>query len=166
MKFLISLALLVAATIATPIARAPNEFTLKTSDTSHSEHNDLYVYAYHTGAALNDAVLSKNASIATSFFLNGTRAQADLQTDFPWGIYIPGDTNYAEWEQVQINVGNGVSGFSVKDGSLQGSDEQGFGGWLVCDWYHNAPQLFFLRPSHKPTLPSSCSTVELKTSSK
>lgn len=95
MKFLASLAILVATAVANPIARAPKEFHLKTSDASHSEHNDLYVYAYHTGAGFNDAVLSKNASIASSFHLNGTNALADLKTEFPWGVYVPGNTNYA-----------------------------------------------------------------------
>lgn len=95
MKFLASLAVLVATAVATPIARAPKGFHLKTSNADHPEHNDLYVYAYHTGAGFNDAVLSKNASIASSFHLEGTNAIADLKTDFSWGVYVPGNTNYA-----------------------------------------------------------------------
>ena len=32
---------------------------------------------------------------------------------------------------------------------------------IVCDWYHNVPQLFYLYKYMKPSLPSSCSQVDL-----
>lgn len=32
----------------------------------------------------------------------------------------------------------------------------------VCDWYHNAPQLFYLHEGAKATIPSSCDKVDLK----
>lgn len=32
---------------------------------------------------------------------------------------------------------------------------------IVCDWYHNAPQLFYLYRPYDATLPSSCSKVTL-----
>jgi hypothetical protein len=31
----------------------------------------------------------------------------------------------------------------------------------VCDWSHNAPQLFYLNRYYQPTIPSSCSTAQL-----
>lgn len=59
-------------------------------------------------------------------------------------------------------------------------DEKPFAGWLgrfpdlwpsivddadcpVCDWYHNAPQLFYLYRYMKAEIPGSCSEVQLKT---
>lgn len=34
---------------------------------------------------------------------------------------------------------------------------------VVCDWYHSAPQLFYLyAPYEDPKIPSSCSKAELK----
>lgn len=33
---------------------------------------------------------------------------------------------------------------------------------IVCDWYHNKPQLFFLNKNYNATtIPSSCSRVQL-----
>lgn len=37
--------------------------------------NDLWVVAYHTGAAENDAVLYKNDTFAATGFLNGTNGK-------------------------------------------------------------------------------------------
>lgn len=96
MKFLTAIALLAATAIAGPVARAPEqEFHLKTAGAKHKHHNNLFVYAYHTGAGLNDAVLDKDASIASPIYLNGTKAQANLQTEFPWGLVAVPNTNYA-----------------------------------------------------------------------
>lgn len=96
MKLLYSIALLVATALANPLARdSKEEFNLKTSNATNNAHNGLYVYSYHTGAGLSDAVLSRNASIAPSFYLNGTRALTSLGTQFSWGVVATGDTNYA-----------------------------------------------------------------------
>jgi hypothetical protein len=149
MKFLSAIALLAATAVANPVARATKkEFHLKTTGSAKADHNDLFVFAYHTGAGLNDAVLDKKAASASPFYLNGTTALADLGTDYPWGIEIGGDTNYAceclfiprfdttttndllAWEAVEINAGAGVKGFSIKDGNFVWSEAEGFGGWL------------------------------------
>ena len=86
------------------------------------------------------------------------------------------------WEPVQINTGYGSTGFNLEESSLTWSEQKGFGGWLgkspinipfqihssmltkvVCDWYHSAPQLFYLyAPYEDPKIPSSCSKAELK----
>ncbi|OOQ82308.1 hypothetical protein PEBR_39614 [Penicillium brasilianum] len=162
MKFLATLAVLATTAVANPVARDTKEFHLKTFGAQNSHHNNLYVYAYHTGAGFNDAVLDKNGTIASSFYLNGTNALADLGTDFPWGVIATGDTNYASWEPIEINAGSGSEGFSIENGNFVWSEANGFGGWLVCDWYHNAPQLFYLNRYYKPTIPSSCSKAQLK----
>ncbi|KAE8152172.1 hypothetical protein BDV25DRAFT_151450 [Aspergillus avenaceus] len=168
MKFLTSLALLASAVAANPILRTRNStsnFHLKTTGADNENHNNLCVYGYHTGAGFNDAVLTSDVGTASPAFLNGTNVQFDLDTPFPWGLYMIAQSNYASWEPVEINTGYGSSDFSVKDGNLQWPEDQGFGGWLVCDWYHNAPQLFYLWKYYKPTIPSSCSKVQLSVES-
>lgn len=95
MKFLASLAILAAAVTANPVAQTAKEFNLKTSGAKNKNHNNLFVYAYHTGAGLNDAVLDKDGSNASKIYLNGTTALADLGTEYPWGLIATGDTNYA-----------------------------------------------------------------------
>ncbi|KAF7719555.1 Uncharacterized protein PECH_005527 [Penicillium ucsense] len=162
MKFLATLALMATAVMAAPAAKSSKEFHLKTAGASKAKFNDLFVYAYHTGAGLNDAVLSKDSSIASAFYFNGTMALADLKTEFPWGMIAPGDANYASWEPILINAGSGTEGFSIDKGNFVWSADYGFGGWLVCDWYHNAPQLFYLNRYYQATIPSSCSKVQLK----
>jgi hypothetical protein len=97
MKFFSSLALLASAVAATPILIARNtttNFHLKTTGASNSAHNDLYVYGYHTGAGLNDAVLTSDVGTASPAFLNGTNVQFALDTPFPWGLYMVGQNNY------------------------------------------------------------------------
>lgn len=96
MKFLAPLALLAATVMAGPVAsRAPKTFTLKTSGAKNDAHNDLFLHTYHTGAGLNDAVLSDSTKNAAPVYFNGTQALVDLGTEFPWGIIANGDTNYA-----------------------------------------------------------------------
>lgn len=95
MKFLASLALLAATAMANPVTRTTKEFHLETSGAGNSRHNSLFVYAYHTGAGFNDAVLSTDGTDASPFYLNGTLALANLGTDYPWGMIATSDTNYA-----------------------------------------------------------------------
>lgn len=95
MKFFTAVTLLATAALANPLTRARREFHLKTMGAKNTNHNNLFIYAYHTGAGLNDAVLDKNGANASPFYFNGTQALADLGTDFPWGLIATGDTNYA-----------------------------------------------------------------------
>ncbi|EAW13414.1 uncharacterized protein ACLA_054610 [Aspergillus clavatus NRRL 1] len=169
MKLFSTLALLVSAVAATPVtthtsrdAEPSKPFYLKTSGAANAKHNDLYVYAYHTGAGFNDAVLTPDVKSASKASLNGTYVQFDLNTPFPWGMYTPGVTNYAQWAQVGINTGYGDEDFSINQDGLQWSEEKGFGGWLVCDWYHGAPQLFYIYRYYEPVIPSSCDAVKLQ----
>ncbi|KAL4902762.1 hypothetical protein BDW74DRAFT_157536 [Aspergillus multicolor] len=167
MKFFSTLSLLIGAASAAAIAgrqnNKPDTFYLKTSDSENSAHNDLYVYGYHTGAGLNDAVLTPDVDTASKAYLNGTTVLFDYNTNFPWGLGPVGVTNYAAWQFVQINVGTGQEGFSINGTGLQWSEQKGFGGWLVCDWWHNAPQLFYIYRYYDAKYPASCSEVKLVT---
>lgn len=51
-----------------------------------SAYNDLYVAAFHTGAASNDVVLVKDVSLAAKGFLNNTNQEFDLGSSFPYGL--------------------------------------------------------------------------------
>ncbi|BCS30431.1 uncharacterized protein APUU_80734S [Aspergillus puulaauensis] len=169
MKFINTLSLLIGAAAASPFqvgrrdSQNPDKFLLKTSGSENPDHNDLYVYGYHTGAGLNDAVLTPDVETASTGFLNGTKLQFDYDTQFSWGMNPVGVTNYAAWQFVQINAGASQDGFSVNSTGLQFSQEKGFGGWLVCDWWHNAPQLFYLYRYYTAQYPGSCSEVKLLT---
>ncbi|OJJ46573.1 hypothetical protein ASPZODRAFT_132641 [Penicilliopsis zonata CBS 506.65] len=159
---LASLALATASPLLLPRAiNTTQEFLLKTTSSTNDAHNNLYVEAYHTGAGLNDAVLTSSTATAAKAFLNETYLEFDLGTPFSWSFSMGADTNYAAWEFVEINAGYGTTGFSLNDTGVQWSEADGFGGWLVCDWWHGAPQLFWLYRFISPTLPSSCSTVDL-----
>ncbi|BDD58224.1 hypothetical protein MPDQ_002131 [Monascus purpureus] len=166
MKFLSIFSLFIASVVVTANPIAPRDadsaktFRLKTSQANLPNHNNLYVYAYHTGAGLNDAVLTSDAGTASPAILNDTTVQFELGTSFPWGLILEGDTNYAAWELVEINAGAGVPGFSINGSGLVWNGS-GFGGWLVCDWYHNAAQLFWLNYYYSPVIPSSCSKANL-----
>lgn len=99
MNLLTSLALVASAVTATPLVpraedAAPPNFHLKTTNAGQDAHNNLYVYGYHTGAGLNDAVLSPDASKASTGQLNGTQVQFDLGSEFPYGLQMEGATDY------------------------------------------------------------------------
>lgn len=95
MKFITSVALFVSAAAASAIPRdAPSpSFTLKTSGSSNGDHNGLYLYAYHTGAGLNDAVLSPDAGTASTALINGTQLQFPLGS-FQGHAALAGNDNY------------------------------------------------------------------------
>lgn len=162
---------LTTAVIAAPLdaRQTPQEYYLQTSvifgaNDTGTNKTGLYVYAYHTGAGFNDAVLSPNISIASKGYLNDTNWQFDLGTPtLPW-YFALSDIDYASWNAAEINSASApTSNFSINGTSLEGPASYGFGGWLACDWYHQSPQLFWLNFYYNVTvLPTSCSTVSLQ----
>lgn len=107
MKTLTSLFILAASAIITPVAgtSSPEHFRLKSTGATNQEHNNLYVYAYHTGAGLNDAVLTKDVNTASSVYLNGTNAFFDFHTELLWGVVATGDNKYTcEFQPLESRV--------------------------------------------------------------
>ncbi|CRG91240.1 hypothetical protein PISL3812_08288 [Talaromyces islandicus] len=147
------------ASLAAGVSAAQNEFHLKTVSSSPSKNN-LYVEAYHTGAGLADAVLTTSSSAAGKFYLNETYLQMDIGQEFTYGFELGGATNYAGWEFVEVNAGQGISGFVVENNHVVWNETE-FSGWLACDWWHGAPQLFWTVAYENFTYPSSCSPVQL-----
>ncbi|RAO68278.1 uncharacterized protein BHQ10_004290 [Talaromyces amestolkiae] len=154
---------LAAATLAAGSLAAPSEFYLKTTGSNITAHNNLYVEAYHTGAGLGDPVLTTVTANAGHFYLNETYLQMDIGQEYTYGFDVGGATNYAAWEFVEINAGQGVSGFELENNNTLTWNSTEFGGWLACDWWHGAPQLFWLIAYEEGDIsyPSSCSEVDL-----
>lgn len=97
---LLSLATLLTLTSFTLSAPSPSNpkashFYLKTTAATKPAYNNLYISAYHTGAGLNDPVMTKTTDVAAKAYMNGTNTLFDLGTDFPWGLVLRSDTNYA-----------------------------------------------------------------------
>ena len=125
---------------------------LKPGQPDKARFDGLYLYAYHTGAGMNDAVFAANkTSYAAKGFLNATtltdfnnqtysnysNQEFDLGNPFPWTMYMSENTNfYAAWEPVRINAGSGpdsvgssvggvYTGFFINDTGLQWTNYPG-----------------------------------------
>ncbi|KAK4987052.1 hypothetical protein LTR66_001544 [Elasticomyces elasticus] len=173
-----------------PPFNTSREYLLRTEVKPHqrgkSRFNNLWVVSSHTGAGLGDAVLYPDKPHAIKGFLNATNVtipnsdgefyanqEFDLGNPFPWTMYMDDVNFYAAWEPVRINAGFGApnypySGFFINNTGLQwttspgGSEGQnGFGGWFVCNWWHNVPQLFYKLSYYDYPNPCSCADVNL-----
>ena len=99
---------------------------------------------------------------------------ADLRTPYPYYAPHPlSSINQIEaklteltapvgWEFVSINAGYATSGLFINGTQLQWTAYDSFGGWLVCDWWHGIPQLFW-KVDYLNYPVSSCAAVELIT---
>ncbi|EME78756.1 uncharacterized protein MYCFIDRAFT_89396 [Pseudocercospora fijiensis CIRAD86] len=184
--------LLALAGLATAALNTTREYQLKTclksGQSGKSRYDNLWLSSYHTGAGLNDVVFDETRAAASKGFLNATNVTSgdrtyynqlfDLGTTFAWGLVIvESESFYAAWQPVEMNAGvqgsdTVVSGFFINSTGLQwtsdpkspGSSSDAFGGWLVCDWWHGVPQLFF-RFKYYPTsaypAPASCADIDL-----
>lgn len=121
---------------------------------------NLYLESYHTGAGENDAVFTATKAAASKGFLNATSVKRpngkyfseqlfDLGSDFPYGLVVDTTANfYSSWEPVRVNAGGSPGGYFFNATGLQWNTspsqpaETEFGGWMVCEWWHEAPQLF------------------------
>ncbi|KAF4314034.1 hypothetical protein GTA08_BOTSDO00792 [Botryosphaeria dothidea] len=149
------------------------EYVLKTqlvsnNDTSKAKFNDLYLTAFHTGAGTNDAVFTSSKGDAATAFLNettdGSFQEFDFGTEFPWSLQI-GYEPYTAWAPVTIDAGVPQAGdgfFTFTPSGLTFNVSQ-FDGWLVCDWWHTTPQLFWKTgvTYYNSSLPTSCADVYL-----
>lgn len=149
--------------------QAPAQFWLKTSvapgiNDCGSSKDGLFLSSYHTGAGLGKAVGVRAQPDPGSpyFYLNDT----DLlwvtpgNDVGPWPVTIDYGA-YQAFYPIDISVaGIGPTpGFFINSTGLQSN--QTTGGWLACDWWYQAPQLFILNGVDNGPLPSSCSIVNL-----
>ena len=126
------------------------------------------VQATHTGAGYADPVFVQNKTDATPAFLNGTSLQFDIDVpNYPFSANGgPSDTNYARWEAIGITSGYGTGVWKNEGPDGLVVDNEEFGGWLVCEWFHgiDAPQLFQVIKGFNTepyVFPSSCTRVLL-----
>ncbi|CDM26848.1 hypothetical protein DTO013E5_6959 [Penicillium roqueforti] len=167
MKFFATVALL-----ATAVAAAPSQklFNLRTSGSSNSSHNDLYLSVGHGLASdpLNsEAVFSgASASNAAAFsFINGTII-LDTEAKSPWTLdLISVEGTRKGRAQISVKPTSGSGGFSISRQGVQGPSEI-WDGWLWCPTNFEAGQLFpnlhFLSKTvQEPALPEGCDRIQL-----
>ncbi|KJX92576.1 hypothetical protein TI39_contig5840g00003 [Zymoseptoria brevis] len=111
-------------------------------------------YASHTGAGLYDPVFDVNKTVGSIGHLDDGHQAFDVGTntaELPM-MYAP----YAAWAGVAMKLGD-------EDSDSPGGSTDSFKGWLIWDWYHGAPQLFWRISGYEhTTILSSCAPVLLK----
>lgn len=125
--------------------------------------DNLYIQTYHTGAGLNDAVLTPTFTSGTVGYLNATEGNWIFELNgatFPSGFNFAYEQYYTRWLGMHIDAGYGEPGF-FKNGSGLVTSYAAWTGWLVCDWWHVSPQLFWSYYFTDFPIPSSCARVEL-----
>lgn len=129
--------------------------------------NNLYLSASRTGAGTSDAVFTSKITSSLQAFFNSASPTSPptlaplnfIGASYPFA-FAPTRTAYAGWSFVQVNAGD--DGAVVWKESLEYAMD-GFGGWMVCDWWHGMPQLF-VRWTVVPAVavPMGCAVVELR----
>ena len=123
----------------------------------------ILVQTYHTGAGLNDAVLTPTETSGVKGWLNDTEGNWIFELNgasFPSGFEFGYDQYYTRWLSMKINAGYGEPGFFLNGSGLV-TNYPTWTGWLVCDWWHVVPQLFWSYYFTGFELPRSCARVEL-----
>lgn len=132
MKFSVSLAALSTAMgFASALQLVPQAFPLFPANTTYyyfktqvraaqpAAYNNLYVYAYHTGAGLSDVGLVRDVPYeAHRGWFNGTYLNwfqsSSLSGQLRYGFdYRVLSTNYASWSPATINGGQGTPGLGL-----------------------------------------------------
>lgn len=83
----------------------PSRYYLQTRvrGSGNESKSGLYVSGYHTGAGENDATL-ESIEIASIGYLNGTNQLFDYGEDFPWGMVMDVDDDYAGMCSISLRV--------------------------------------------------------------
>jgi len=104
-------------------------------DESKSKYESLYIWSYHTGAGLGDAVASASRErFADPAFLNSSYQLWDLGNPFPWYLRLDAPAPYTAWADVQINAAiPGQAVFKLNDTGLV-VDEQLAAGSYASAW--------------------------------
>jgi len=140
--------------------------------------NNLYINPYHIGAAMNDVVFTPTPSKEPTF-LNGTSLQFNFTTatsgyNIPYTLSLPIEIEYSAWQPTRANVGFGDSfgGFYINGTGLQYTtdatfnasavNDNEFGGWMACNWWHGLPQLFWRSSFYDTPATANCADIDLK----
>lgn len=173
----------VIAPNATAPATVPNEYRLRVQTQLgapkrfYGQYLAAWSISYNNLTA--DTFLTHNTSEAAKFYLNGTLEQVDLgTTSQEWWLEMTIDVINARWYPVGMHSphNNWFGTFWVNDTGLQWTPnvtppphtgnqaiaDTYFAGWMVCDWWHGVPQLFYRLGGYNDTkLPSDCGMVNL-----
>ncbi|PGH27072.1 hypothetical protein AJ80_01258 [Polytolypa hystricis UAMH7299] len=143
------------------IPALPRFYYLRTANSGVPAHDGLYVSSFHTGAGLSDAVVQPVRGDAAKGFLKDTHQQFQIGDELEWAMVMGVDANFSRWDSVHINAGRGTPGFSIDAGKLHWKEDGEFQGWLVCNWWHGIPQLFWIESPDVP-YPEGCSRPVLE----
>ncbi|KAH8585418.1 hypothetical protein B0O99DRAFT_647055 [Bisporella sp. PMI_857] len=137
-----------------------------------SPYTNLYIR--HHGSGINSIVLTPSPPKFIKAHLDGRSISftSASHKGRRWGLTLCTDGGKrAGWEKVEIVEDGGSDGllFSAsgdgKDEILEYEEEDSgkkvWGGWMVCDWAHGHPQLFWVTHELKGELPSFCHRVQI-----
>jgi hypothetical protein len=151
------------------------QFFLKTAPipgdaSSNSPYTNLYLR--HYGSGIDSVVLTTAPPKFIKGHLDGEQIifTSASHEGRQWGLTLRKDGKQrAGWEKVEI-VENGSSDglrFSTNEiGEVLEFDEEDAGepvwkGWMVCEWAHEYPQLFWVTDKLKGELPAFCHRVQI-----
>ncbi|KAK6341396.1 hypothetical protein TWF696_008472 [Orbilia brochopaga] len=131
----------------------------------------LWGSLYHTGAGMWDVTFQDNRTAGWYSFINNTQFQWAYPTptntesdDIPWALDLQYQA-YNAWGTIEVSAGYGSEyygrNFTVAENGTIVSDFEEWAGWLICDWGHQVPQLFWAQIAYNITVLCSCARVEL-----
>lgn len=151
------------------------QFFLKTAPlpgdaSSISPFTNLYLR--HHGSGIDSVVLTTAPPKFIKGHLDGRRINftSASHPDRQWGLALRTDRKQrAGWEHVEIVEDGGSDGLyfatDEKEEVLEFDEvdegEKVWKGWMVCDWAHGHPQLFWMTDKLKGELPTFCHRVQI-----
>lgn len=164
-------------------AQTPRRYFLKTSPLPGASASPYSsgLYVRHCGKLSGTATNTPHSLVLTPGSPVYLRGEAEAGTSRvvytyegrKWGMVMHRfERALAGWEAVEMLEGKGDEGFSFEaeeggkdevliwksNGLEQGVDWKG---WMVCEWEHGHPQLFWVTSLLKGELPSFCQRVQL-----
>ncbi|KAK5688527.1 hypothetical protein LTS10_000505 [Elasticomyces elasticus] len=164
---------------------------LKPHQSDKERFDKLYLYTWSGSIGRNgmsDVVFESEkdqycakgflSSVANSTVADDNSQQFVVGTNDPYVMTMAEGAGWdTAWQSVRFRRDYEMSspdaienGFFINSTGLQwtltpgkaGTPEDSFGGWLVCDWWHLEPQLFFRNKfNHHYSTPKSCAEVFL-----
>jgi len=155
---------------------ASKQFFLKTAPLPgevSSQYANLYLR--HFGSGMDSIVLTPEQPKYIKGHMDGKRITFTSATHEgrKWGLALCRDgEQHAGWEKVEIVDREGSDGLLFtqgEEGSVEEvlefeeelAGERVWKGWMVCEWAHGYPQLFWVTHKLNRELPSFCHRVQV-----
>ncbi|KAK6543693.1 hypothetical protein TWF694_000428 [Orbilia ellipsospora] len=132
----------------------------------NKKFDGLWASLYHTGAGTADVYLQNNRTAAFPAFLNNTQFQWVYTgvSNIPYALNLEYQT-YAAWGPLEVTPGYGSDyygkGFKFGKGNSIVDTFEEWTGWLVCDWWHQVPELFWSQVGFDLKVIPTCASVQL-----